>query len=193
MIIGIQTLVLLVLIFFFLISRSGVMETTSRPWNLLKGNLTNPFWSEENWKIHRNLHSRSKISFALSLSINIQENPLWMVSDFSFLNYLTIIWPMIILTFCTYWLINFFYETFHKWTYGLYLSEMLKNFLPDEPSCLEIFARSLIPDWTSWGNETIKYQHSDYFEEKTIVKWIIVFFYLQICNFINFKHFVYYL
>lgn len=32
-------------------------------------------------------------------------------------------------------------------------TEILLPFLPDDPECLELFARSLVPGWTSWGNE----------------------------------------
>ena len=28
-----------------------------------------------------------------------------------------------------------------------------------EPKCLEIFARYLLPRWTSWGLEVLKFQH----------------------------------
>ena len=45
------------------------------------------------------------------------------------------------------------------------LNEVMQPFLPKEPSCLELFARSLIPCWTSWGNETIQFQSIRYFVE----------------------------
>ncbi|GLD54636.1 methyltransferase-like protein 4 isoform X1 [Lates japonicus] len=43
------------------------------------------------------------------------------------------------------------------------LSEVLKPYVGAEASCLELFARSLQPGWTSWGNEVLKFQHSSYF------------------------------
>ncbi|CAI9736749.1 N(6)-adenine-specific methyltransferase METTL4 [Octopus vulgaris] len=45
------------------------------------------------------------------------------------------------------------------------LTEILAEFLPDNPRCLELFARNLWPGWTSWGNEVFKHQHLDYFED----------------------------
>lgn len=39
------------------------------------------------------------------------------------------------------------------------LTEIIKEYLPDEPKCLEIFARYLLPGWTSWGLEILKFQH----------------------------------
>lgn len=35
----------------------------------------------------------------------------------------------------------------------------MKDYLPNEPRCLEIFARYLLPKWTSWGLEVLKFQH----------------------------------
>ncbi|XP_049912022.1 N(6)-adenine-specific methyltransferase METTL4 [Epinephelus moara] len=43
------------------------------------------------------------------------------------------------------------------------LSEVLKPFIGAEANCLELFARSLQPGWTSWGNEVLKFQHTSYF------------------------------
>ncbi|XDV17533.1 hypothetical protein PO909_023377 [Leuciscus waleckii] len=43
------------------------------------------------------------------------------------------------------------------------LSAVLKPYISHKPKCLELFARSLQCDWTSWGNEVIKFQHSSYF------------------------------
>ena len=31
--------------------------------------------------------------------------------------------------------------------------EILKEFIPPCSNCLELFARNLLPGWTSWGNE----------------------------------------
>ncbi|OAD60498.1 Methyltransferase-like protein 4 [Eufriesea mexicana] len=39
------------------------------------------------------------------------------------------------------------------------LTEIMKEYLPNEPKCLEIFARYLLPRWTSWGLEVLKFQH----------------------------------
>ncbi|XP_034185791.1 methyltransferase like 4 [Osmia lignaria lignaria] len=39
------------------------------------------------------------------------------------------------------------------------LIEVVKEYLPNEPKCLEIFARYLLPKWTSWGLEVLKFQH----------------------------------
>lgn len=43
------------------------------------------------------------------------------------------------------------------------LSEVLKPYVAAEAKCLELFARSLQPGWTSWGNEVLKFQHTSYF------------------------------
>ncbi|XP_028288427.1 methyltransferase-like protein 4 isoform X2 [Parambassis ranga] len=43
------------------------------------------------------------------------------------------------------------------------LSEVLKPYVGAEAKCLELFARSLQPGWTSWGNEVLKFQHMNYF------------------------------
>ncbi|XP_025158300.1 methyltransferase-like protein 4 isoform X4 [Harpegnathos saltator] len=39
------------------------------------------------------------------------------------------------------------------------VTEIIKEYLPSEPKCLEIFARYLLPEWTSWGLEILKFQH----------------------------------
>lgn len=41
--------------------------------------------------------------------------------------------------------------------------EALKPYIRAEAECLELFARSLQPGWTSWGNEVLKFQHTNYF------------------------------
>lgn len=41
----------------------------------------------------------------------------------------------------------------------LHSSEVIKEYLPKDPKCLEIFARYLLPGWTSWGLEVLKFQH----------------------------------
>ncbi|XP_019402251.1 PREDICTED: methyltransferase-like protein 4 [Crocodylus porosus] len=43
------------------------------------------------------------------------------------------------------------------------LAEVLTEFIKPDMECLELFARSLQPGWTSWGNEVLKFQHIDYF------------------------------
>lgn len=48
------------------------------------------------------------------------------------------------------------------------LSAVLKPYIRSEPKCLELFARSLQSDWTSWGNEVIKFQHSSYFTKEKV-------------------------
>ncbi|KAL6435324.1 hypothetical protein ACFW04_005383 [Cataglyphis niger] len=44
------------------------------------------------------------------------------------------------------------------------LTEIIKEYLPNEPKCLEIFARYLLPGWTSWGLEILKFQHLSLYE-----------------------------
>ncbi|XP_012285780.1 methyltransferase-like protein 4 [Orussus abietinus] len=39
------------------------------------------------------------------------------------------------------------------------ITELIGPYLPSEPNCLEIFARYLLPGWTSWGLEALKFQH----------------------------------
>ncbi|XP_054034823.1 N(6)-adenine-specific methyltransferase METTL4 [Dryobates pubescens] len=43
------------------------------------------------------------------------------------------------------------------------LAGVLAEFVKPDVQCLELFARSLQPGWTSWGNEVLKFQHMDYF------------------------------
>ncbi|XP_072385204.1 N(6)-adenine-specific methyltransferase METTL4 isoform X1 [Diabrotica undecimpunctata] len=43
------------------------------------------------------------------------------------------------------------------------LVDVLKEYLPENPRCLEVFARYLLPNWTSYGNEVIKLQHESLF------------------------------
>lgn len=45
------------------------------------------------------------------------------------------------------------------------LCELLKPYLPKEPRCLELFARYLLPSWTSYGNEVLKLQHMSLYIE----------------------------
>lgn len=44
------------------------------------------------------------------------------------------------------------------------LTEILKPYLKTDAKCLELFARYLIPGWTSCGNEVLMLQHSNYFD-----------------------------
>lgn len=44
------------------------------------------------------------------------------------------------------------------------LSEILKSYVPEDAKCLELFARSLLPGWTSYGNEVLKLQNLQLFE-----------------------------
>lgn len=41
--------------------------------------------------------------------------------------------------------------------------DVLKSYIGAEARCLELFARSLQPGWTSWGNEVLKFQRTSYF------------------------------
>ncbi|XP_061522948.1 N(6)-adenine-specific methyltransferase METTL4 isoform X2 [Phycodurus eques] len=43
------------------------------------------------------------------------------------------------------------------------LAEVLKPYIKADGKCLELFARSLQPGWTSWGNEVLRFQHGSYF------------------------------
>lgn len=45
------------------------------------------------------------------------------------------------------------------------LNEILQKYLIPEAKCLELFARSLLPKWTSWGNEVLALQHIDFFQQ----------------------------
>ena len=42
-------------------------------------------------------------------------------------------------------------------------AEVLKPYIRAGAKCLELFARSLQPGWTSWGDEVLKFQHTSYF------------------------------
>lgn len=48
------------------------------------------------------------------------------------------------------------------------VSAVLKPYIRPDARCLEMFARSLQSDWTSWGNEVIKYQHHSYFTTESV-------------------------
>uniref|UniRef100_A0A3P8T843 Methyltransferase 4, N6-adenosine n=1 Tax=Amphiprion percula TaxID=161767 RepID=A0A3P8T843_AMPPE len=51
----------------------------------------------------------------------------------------------------------------HPLPHCFLLTEVLKPYVGAEAKCLELFARSLQPGWTSWGNEVLKFQHTSYF------------------------------
>lgn len=46
------------------------------------------------------------------------------------------------------------------------MAELFKPCLPQEPRCLEIFARNLTAGWTSWGNEVLKFQSAKCWSER---------------------------
>ncbi|XP_041357360.1 N(6)-adenine-specific methyltransferase METTL4-like isoform X2 [Gigantopelta aegis] len=46
-------------------------------------------------------------------------------------------------------------------------SELLSLYLPENPKCLELFARNLWPGWTSWGNEVLRHQHINFYTQIT--------------------------
>ncbi|KAI4890507.1 hypothetical protein NFI96_011444 [Prochilodus magdalenae] len=48
------------------------------------------------------------------------------------------------------------------------LSAVLRPYIKQNARCLEMFARSLQPGWTSWGNEVIKFQHHSYFTTESM-------------------------
>ncbi|KAF5895761.1 methyltransferase-like protein 4, partial [Clarias magur] len=48
------------------------------------------------------------------------------------------------------------------------LSDVLKPYIRPNAKCLEMFARNLQADWTSWGNEVIKFQHHSYFTTESL-------------------------
>ncbi|KAG0711008.1 Methyltransferase-like protein 4 [Chionoecetes opilio] len=47
------------------------------------------------------------------------------------------------------------------------LFDLMKTFLVSKPQCLEVFARSLVPGWTSVGLDVLRLQHTDLFEDLT--------------------------
>ncbi|XP_043273744.1 N(6)-adenine-specific methyltransferase METTL4 isoform X2 [Venturia canescens] len=44
------------------------------------------------------------------------------------------------------------------------INEIMRPYLVANPKCLEIFARYLLPNWTSWGLEVLKFQHLSLYE-----------------------------
>ncbi|XP_068726855.1 N(6)-adenine-specific methyltransferase METTL4-like isoform X1 [Montipora capricornis] len=47
------------------------------------------------------------------------------------------------------------------------LNEIFAKYVPPQSRCLEMFARNLTPNWTSWGNEVLKFQSVQYFDHLT--------------------------
>ncbi|KAL4236193.1 Methyltransferase-like protein 4 [Mactra antiquata] len=47
------------------------------------------------------------------------------------------------------------------------LTDVLTQYLPENARYLELFARNLQPNWTSWGNEVLLHQNHGYYEEVT--------------------------
>lgn len=50
----------------------------------------------------------------------------------------------------------------------IFILEILVTYLPPTPKCLELFARYLIPNWTSYGLEALKFQHKFLYENSDI-------------------------
>lgn len=48
------------------------------------------------------------------------------------------------------------------------LSDIIKSYLPENFKALELFARYLLPNWTSFGNEVLKLQHILLYKEGEI-------------------------
>jgi hypothetical protein len=48
--------------------------------------------------------------------------------------------------------------------YFILILEILIPYLPSTPKCLELFARYLLPNWTSYGLEALKFQHQFLYE-----------------------------
>lgn len=48
------------------------------------------------------------------------------------------------------------------------LIDLLRPYLQDKPTCLEIFARYLLPNFTSYGNEVLRLQHESLFTKSKV-------------------------
>ncbi|CAO3633454.1 unnamed protein product [Cunninghamella echinulata] len=48
------------------------------------------------------------------------------------------------------------------------LQDVLSPYLSSNPRCLELFARCILPGWTSFGSEVLKFQHESYFLENRV-------------------------
>ncbi|XP_069682056.1 N(6)-adenine-specific methyltransferase METTL4 isoform X2 [Periplaneta americana] len=46
------------------------------------------------------------------------------------------------------------------------IADVMAQYLPQKPRCIELFARYLLPGWTSWGYEVMKLQHLSLFIER---------------------------
>ncbi|KAI8903438.1 MT-A70-domain-containing protein [Powellomyces hirtus] len=47
-----------------------------------------------------------------------------------------------------------------------FLDDVLAPYLPSNPRKLELFARNLLPKWTSWGNQVLKFNDVQYLSQK---------------------------
>lgn len=54
----------------------------------------------------------------------------------------------------------------HENTLIILLDLLLPYLNKEDPICVELFARCLVPGWISWGNECLKFQHLNYFDKK---------------------------
>lgn len=61
-----------------------------------------------------------------------------------------------------------FYFIINFNSYIIFILEILVPYLPPTPKCLELFARYLLPDWTSYGLEALKFQHQFLYENSDI-------------------------
>lgn len=52
------------------------------------------------------------------------------------------------------------------------LKELLEEYMPDSTdyAALEVFSRYLVPGWTSWGNEVLKYNWNYYWANEAVVE-----------------------
>ena len=60
-------------------------------------------------------------------------------------------------------LLNFVYDRQFNNLF-FYFVEIIKDYLPYEPKCLELFARYLLPGWKSYGDQVITFQNTSLFE-----------------------------
>lgn len=45
-----------------------------------------------------------------------------------------------------------------------FAAELVQPFIKNGGKCIEVFARYLVPGWTSVGNEVLKLQHESFYE-----------------------------
>lgn len=52
------------------------------------------------------------------------------------------------------------------------LKELLEEYMPNSTdyAALEVFSRYLVPGWTSWGNEVLKYNWNYYWANEAVVE-----------------------